>query len=307
MIYNRWMSFIKDDVRLKSLVIPGSHNACTRNFPKISCCQNDDVYTQIQYGIRHFCIRLDTVKRGEIVTCHGLSKGEPFRNVLECFKKALEENETEFFILDIREYYPQKFGPFTFRYKAEPAKVNLLLKEYIEPEKYAFTEFDDISKVTMGDIRKSGKRYLLLNYRQAYDYSLDCPYIFPWEKKVNGSHAEDFVNETLRFFDDYRTDGLYWFQTQQTPNFGVPVGLTTPVRLDEELRPYFRKLIDGIASNPFYLESANIIAGDFMTRDYMKVREILRLNILKGNCIQGMEDEYHRGLEEGSVESYSVG
>jgi len=307
MIYNRWMSFIKDDVKLNSLVIPGSHNAGTRNFPKMACCQDDDIYTQIQYGIRHFCIRLDTNKKGEIVICHGLSKGEPFRNVLSCIKKALEENNTEFYIFDIREYYPQKIGPFRFKYKAEAAKVNKLLKEYIHPEINAFTEFDNISKVTMGDIRKSGKRYLLLNYQQDYDYSVACTHIFPWEKKVNGSHAEDFVKETLRFFDDYQTDGLYWFQTQQTPNFGVPVGLTSPRKLDEELRPHFKKLIDGIASNPFYLESANIIAGDFMTKDYMKVREILRLNILKNNVIDSRKEEYSRGLEEDSVESYSVG
>jgi hypothetical protein len=44
-----------------------------------------------------------------------------------------------------------------------------------------------------------------------------------------------------------------------------------------------------------------------MTKDYMKVREILRLNILKNNVIDSRKEEYSRGLEGDSVESYSVG
>ena len=118
----------------------------------------------------------------------------------------------------------------------------------------------------------------------------------PWEKAVNGARAEKFANETLRFFDDYKTDGLYWFQTQQTPNLGTEIGVTTPARLDDDLVKHFDTIINGIASTPRYLERSNIIAGDFMTRDYSKSRAILRLNLLKGNVKPELEEEYEKGL-----------
>ena len=118
----------------------------------------------------------------------------------------------------------------------------------------------------------------------------------PWEKQVNGAKAEKFANETLRFFDDYKTDGLYWFQTQQTPNLGTEIGVTTPKKLDDELVKYFDVMIEGIASTPRYLERANIIAGDFMTRSFDKSRSILRLNLLKGNVKPELEEEFEKGL-----------
>ena len=40
------------------------------------------------------------------------------------------------------------------------------------------------------------------------------------------------------------------------------------------------------------LEKVNIVAGDFMTRDYMKANEILSLNLLKGIVKDEMRAEY---------------
>ena len=298
MIYDKWMSYIKDDVKITSLVIPGAHNAGSYGMKIMAECQKDNLFTQFKFGMRQYCLRLNTNKKGEIVLAHGISKGDLFENALKDIKKSLETNESEILLLDIREYYDQKFGPVTLKYKADANKVDALLKKYIEPEKYAFCDFDNIKDVTLGDIRKAGKRYILINEKEDYKFSKNCAVLLPWEKQVNGAKAKEFAAETLRFFDDYRTDGLYWFQTQQTPNIGTPIGLTPPVKLDNDLRNYFPDIIKGIEENPFYLESANIIAGDFMTFDYMKSRLILRLNLLKGYVKEGLEKEYEKGLEQ---------
>lgn len=290
------MSYIDDSVKINKLVIPGAHNAGSYGMNKMACCQDDDFYTQFKYGIRHFCIRLDTAKDGTIVLAHGISKGVPFEEVLYQFRKMLDENDSEFFIFDIREYYDQKFGPIKLRYKADPKKVDELLREYIDPEKNAFRDFEKIGDVTMGDIRKSGKRYILINEKKDYAYSSDCPCILPWDKKVFGSLAPDFVKGTLRIFDENSTDGFYWFQTQQTPNLGTAVGLTTPRDLDMSLRPYFKYIIEQIAVDPERLEKVNIIAGDFMTYDRFKVCNILRLNLVKQCVKRELEAEFEKGL-----------
>ena len=301
MIYDKWMSYIKDEVKLTSLVIPGAHNAGSYGMNKMAECQKDNLYTQFKYGMRQYCLRLNTNRKGEIVLAHGISKGDLFENALKDIKKILDENESEILLLDIREYYPQKFGFITLKYKADKNKVNALLKKYIDPEKYAYTDFENIKDVTLGDIRKSGKRYILINDNEDYLYSKNCSVLLPWEKDVNGAKAERFAAETLRFFDDYKTDGLYWFQTQQTPNPGTEIGMTTPKKLDEDLRRHFMTIINGIEENPFYLESANIIAGDFMTEDYMKSAAILRLNLLKDNVKDELKEEYENEIKAGTA------
>ena len=114
---------------------------------------------------------------------------------------------------------------------------------------------------------------------------------------MNGLKAENFRIHATDFFETEHTDGLYWFQTQQTPNLGTEVGVTTPIKLDESMRPYFHEIIEKIANTKSYLSQANIIAGDFMTKDYMKSELILNLNLLKNNVKDNLREKYREGLE----------
>ena len=109
--------------------------------------------------------------------------------------------------------------------------------------------------------------------------------------------AENFRIHATDFFDTCHTKGLYWFQTQQTPNPFTEIGISPPYKLDESMRPYFPEIIEKIANNENYLSQANIIAGDFMTRDYMKSELILRLNLLKNNVKEDLREMYAEGLK----------
>ncbi len=294
MIYKNWMKYIKNEIRLRDVVIPGSHNTGSYGMNATACCQDGDLYEQFKYGVRYYCMRLDT-KKGKIVQCHGLMKGEPLEESLVQFKKMLEENDSEILIIDIREYYPQQIGPLKLKYHVDPKKVDELLEKYIQPSKYAFTDFENISDVTMGDIRNSGKRYILINYEEAYKYSVNCKIESPWDKLTYGMRSNRFVNALSKYFDK-EYDGLFWFQTQQTPNLGTDVGFKTPRKLDKSLRPHFKTLMRKIASDPEKLRKMNIVAGDFMTEDYTKSHEILLLNLFKNNVIESLRDEYRKGL-----------
>lgn len=294
MIYKNWMEYIKDDVKLRDIVIPGSHNTGSYGMNPTACCQDGNLFEQFKYGVRYYCMRLDT-KKGEIVQCHGIMKGEPLVDSLIQFQKMLNENDSEFLIIDLREYYPQQIGPINLKYHVDPKKVDELLEKYIQPSKYAFTDFEHISDVTMGDIRRSGKRYLLINYEEAYKYSVNCKIDAPWDKITYGLRPNRFVDALSKYFDkDY--DGLFWFQTQQTPNIGTDIGFKTPRKLDKILRPHFKSMMRKIASDPQKLRKMNIVAGDFMTEDYTKSHEILLLNLFKNNVIDSLKDEYRKGL-----------
>ncbi|MBQ7545536.1 MAG: hypothetical protein IJT41_01035 [Clostridia bacterium] len=295
MFFSKWMSYLSDDAKLTQIVMPGAHNAGSYGMAATACCQDGTIYEQILSGVRHFCLRIDTTRKG-IVMCHGLSKGDLFEHVLQDFKRAMEEFPSDVFILDLREYYPQKIGPFTLHYKALPRDVDALLDKYISPKDYAYCDFSHIQDVTIGDLRKAGKRYILLNYAHAYAYSVDCPHILPWDKKIYGLRADIFIKEIPKIFEREHTDGIYWFQTQQTPNPGTEVGLTTPRKLNIPVTKHFAQLMQIIADNPLYLRQANVIGGDFMT-DGVKCREIIRLNLAKGLVRSECRAEFEKSLK----------
>ncbi len=285
----RWMSSLRGDAKLTKIVMPGAHNAGTRGILPIACCQDGTIAEQISFGVRHFCLRIDTDIRGRIVICHGPVKGMPLTEVFEDFAWAMEAAPSEFFILDLREYYPQSFGPIKMRYKAAPAAVNKLVRDYLSPEKYALTDFDRIGDVTMDDIRRSGKRFLLLNYRADYEYSVACEHIFPWDSELYATWPDYFYRHVTDMLDQNETEGLFWFQIQQTPKIGSPIGTRTPRKLDEVGRKDFDVLMDRLAANPKWLDKLNIIGGDFMTSDVFKCLRIIALNENKGLFVKGDE------------------
>ncbi|MGN0543916.1 MAG: hypothetical protein ACI4JG_10760 [Acutalibacteraceae bacterium] len=299
MFYENWMSYIKDDAKITKIAIPASHNAATMGMPKPAKCQNGSLYKQYKCGVREFGIRLKTDRSGRLFIAHGITKGMPAEQAFENLGMIVSESD-EFFIFDIRTYSTQKIGPLTLSYGSDSAAVSALIKKYLNPEKYALTDFDDIGSLTVGDIRKSGKKYLIINAEEEYDFSRGVPLLEPWDPKVFGYKPEKFAKECLNYLRELETDGFFWFQTQQTPNPGTENGLKWPDDLDELDRPLFPKIIADIAADPAMLEKVNIVAGDFMTRDSMKVNEILNLNLLKGVVKDELREEFAEAIGKGS-------
>ncbi len=294
MFYENWMEYIKDDAKITKIAIPGAHNAGTKGMVHMGCCQNGNPLEQYEYGVRKFGIRYRR-KKGEIRIAHGISTGmsgdEAFAYIGEILARY-----NDFIILDIRRYGSQKLGPVTIRYKGDPCEIDELVAKHLEPEKYAFTDFDDIRDVTMEDIRKSGKRYIIHSEEEEYKFSRNVKLLEPWDAKVFGYKPEKFSRECVNYLRDMESEGFFWFQTQQTPNPGTENGLTWPDKLDELDRPYFPGMMAAIAADPVMLEKVNIVAGDFMTRDHMKENEILYFNLLKDAVKPEFREEYAKAI-----------
>ncbi len=296
MFYENWMSFIKDDAKITKIAIPGSHNSATIGMIKLAKCQSGSLYEQYKHGVRFFDIRLKSDKKGRLFVAHGISKGMPAEEAFRNLQHILSESN-EFFILGIRTYMNQQIGPVKLSYNGNTEETNRLIKKYLSPEKYALTEFDNIGDVTMGDIRKSGKKYIIINAKKEYEYSCDCPMPDPWDSKIYGYKPEKFAKEILNYLRDIDTDGFFWFQTQQTPNLGTENGWTKwPDDLDIETRKLFPQIISDIANDPVMLQRVNIVAGDFMSQDFMKAKHILSLNLLKNVVKEDKKSEYKKGI-----------
>lgn len=280
--YKNWMSYIKDSAKITRIAMPGSHNSATMAMNKFARCQAGTLYEQYCYGLRMFDIRLKANKKGELIVAHGVMNGVPAERAFLDLKRIIDETN-EFIVICLRTYMNQGIGPITLSYNSNNAETSRLIRACLSPEKYALTDVDDIANLTLGDIRKSGKKYVIINENAEYDYSVKCPMEYPWASDVYGQKPEKFSKTILKYFDEIKSEGFFGFQTQMTPNLGTENGWAKwPADLDDMIRPYFSQIISDIVANPVWLEKVNIIVGDFMTKDKMKTNEILSLNLLKG-------------------------
>lgn len=294
--YRNWMSYIKDDAKITRIAMPGSHNSATMAMNKFACCQKGTLYEQYCYGLRMFDIRLKANKKGELIVAHGVMNGISAERAFLDLKRIIDETN-EFIVISLRTYMNQAIGPIKLSYDGNTAETSRLIKACLNPEKYALTDISDIGNMTIGDIRKAGKKYIIINENAEYDYSVKCPFEYPWESGVYGQKTEKFAKTILKYFDETQTEGFFGLQTQQTPNPGTENGWTKwPDDLDEMVRPYIPQIIGDIAANPEWLEKVNIIVGDFMTKDYMKTNEILSLNLLKGIVKDELKEEFSKAI-----------
>lgn len=290
MFFENWLSYIKDDAKITKIAMPGTHNSGTKGMHRFACCQNGTLFEQFQYGVRYFDIRLRADKKG-LRIAHGILKGMPAKEAFASLGKAIDVSD-EFLVISIQTYMNQKVGPFKLSYNGNTSETDALISKYLKPEKYAFTDFDDIRNVTIGDIRKSGKKYIIINEKEEYEYSVKGPMLGPWDPKVFGLKPERFVEENLKFLKNLESEGFFWFQTQQTPNPGTEVGMTWPDDLEKMSKPLFPAMMKQVADDPEMLEKVNIVAGDFMTADLTKAKIILKLNLLKGIVKDELKEEY---------------
>lgn len=297
MFLKNWMSYISDDAKITKLAIPGTHNSGTMGMCKLAKCQNGSLYSQFAHGVRAFDIRLKADKKGRLFIAHGVMTGMPAELVFESLRNILNESNGEFFIIPMITYMNQKIGPFSLSYNGNSAETSRLIREYLSPEKYALTDVENIGELTLGDIRKSGKKYIIINKNREYDFSVDCPYDDPWSATVFGYKPQKFIKEIKKYLTEKEYEGFMRYQTQMTPNLGTEIGWSKwPDDLDDVIRPLFHQIIDEVAADPVMLERVNIIGGDFMSRDNMKANKILSLNLLKGMVREELRKEYEEAI-----------
>ncbi len=290
-----WMSAVDDNVKLTDIIMPGSHNAGCRNMIALAECQSGDLAEQAACGVRYFDIRLDTY-RGKPVFAHSMIMGVPIEGDLAALRFFLERSPSEFLIIEIGGYGDEHFGPYTHKCRVDTAQVGELLEHYLECSRYALTDFESIADVTMGDIRRSGKRFLLINKKEEFPYGKNCDFVSPWSPERHGRKAETFAARTAEVFDQTEKKGIFVLQTQQTGGFGTEIGLASPKKLNRAFGSHFDTVTDIIRRNPLYLQKANVILGDYWLDNPDRIRKVLALNSDKGNISSCYAEEFKKML-----------
>lgn len=288
---SNWMSALDDNVKLTDVVMPGSHNAGCRRMIPLAECQRGDLAEQAVCGVRQFSVRLDT-HRQKPVFAHSMIMGAPIEGDLAALRFFLDRNPSEFVIIEIGGYGDDSFGPYTHRCRVDNEQVGELLEHYLECSRYALTDFDSIAQVTMGDIRRTGKRFLLVNSGEEYPCSKNCDFVSPWSPERHGRKAETFAARATEVFDQIEKKGIFVLQSQQTGGFGTEIGLASPKKVNRAFGPYFDTIIENIRRNPLYLQKVNVILGDYWLDNPDRVRKVLALNLDKGNINPCKAEEF---------------
>lgn len=297
MFFENWMSYIKNETKITRLAIPATHNSCTMGMNRFGRCQNDSVLNQYNHGIRKFGVFLNCTK-GEVRAAHSIISGITGDAIFRDFGEIIKNHE-DFIILDVKAYPNQKFGPFTYKCSCEPERIDELIEKYMEPKKYALLDTESLKNLTVGDIRKSGKRFLINNRDSTYKFSRDFKLREPWDPKVFGYKPEKFTRVCLDYLRNEESEGFFTLQTQLSPGTGTENGITKWQKsLERLMLAHYPKILENLAREPELVKKVNIVSGDFMTDTQSKINGILALNLLKGAVKEELINEYSEAIKE---------
>ena len=284
---SRWMGMIKDETPLKSVVIPGAHDAGTKGLPYLAETQDRDTADMLQCGTRYFDLRVSKTKDGELKIYHGPFKGVTLDSVLAKFAEFLDKNKSEMLILDFQHFDGDAEQDVKTKVKATV------------PYLTAQGDFVDfVDSLTLGQARgkclvlwgadsADGEVFLRRNNDECTleHTALQSYYVGSMNKKASST----YVKQALPYYiGRYKEDGkgLFVLQGQLTDGlfvFGPRFREATHVK---NMNAYVKGLKDSAD-----LGVINIIMRDYVTP--YKNCLTLQLNVAKGNvksdCTEAFE------------------
>lgn len=297
---NRWMGMIKDDALLKSIVIPGAHDAGTKGLPYLAETQDRDTADMLACGTRYFDLRVAKTKDGELKIYHGPFKGVTLDSVIADIAQFLQQHPTEALILD--------FQHFDSDAQADTKAKVLADLPYLTATG-DFVEFVD--SLTLGDIRgkclilwgddsADGEVFLRRNNDEGkIEQSALQSY---YESALNKKSSKVYIKEALPYYiERYSSDnkGLFVLQGQLTDGLFV-------------FGPHFReathnKNMNGYVDNLRYSENLGII--NIIMRDFVSPYKnclALELNLVKNLVKQENVDEFQLMVSETLMHAHTV-
>lgn len=287
-----WMSYIKDDAPLTEVVIPGSHDAGTRDISYYGKTQSLSVKDQLLCGARYFDLRVKN-DGGELVIFHSILDGELFEPILDDIAEFIEKHSTETVILDFQHF------------KNSEDRVCALLRKKLgfrmltcTDDKAAF-----VKSLTMGEARGRA-----LVFWGSEDDNLNLEFLFLrdndegtregatlhsyYDGKLNKKSSSAYIKNGLPLYIEKfkkEGDGFFVLQGQLTDGlfvFGPRFRESTHC---DNMQAY----VEGLSRSDD-LSAINIIMRDFVNSD--KSCMIIRLNEFKGLVKSELSSGFTDGL-----------
>lgn len=286
--YSQWMQHIADDTPVHRIAIPGSHDAGTVGMNAFACTQSNSIYAQLLGGVRYFDTRV-MLKGNDAVIFHGIVTGEKFEPIAQSFEKFLQDNPSEFVIIDF-----QKIGAgasSTILSILQECGLNeraLTLPESMEQNEW-------LRSLTMGEVRgkvlltwgetdgkptpiPSGYENMLFRRNNdgctLDDSVLDSLY----EGDLHHKSSTDFIDQAMPIYQEHgaTTQAAFWVLQCQLTGGHIE-------RAEVTHNPNMQRYLDQMMQDETLLSNVNIVMRDFICDGHpTKVQQILHMNVLKG-------------------------
>lgn len=280
-----WMTHIDGDVPLRSIAIPGSHDAGTRGLLWAGETQTYTIDQQLQSGVRYFDLRVH--KKGEkCVIFHSILDGIEFSCVLDAIRAFIQTHPGEVILLDFQHFKGSQAEVKRFLLK-ELGDRGLLVRNTT-----SLTPVEFIRRLTLGQARgkclvfwgdrsERNSDFLFLrndNECTFDDMCLDSYYLADCHKSDTRGLIENAYPvyfERLHRQQAAQRDGIFVLQCQLTDGKFVRGPWSRERKHDPLISDYIRRLAQSEE-----LPGINIILRDFITPG--KCEEIIALNRHKG-------------------------
>ena len=182
---NNWMASLADDIDIREVSIPATHDSGTNGLMSLAKCQNLSISDQLKAGIRFLDIRVTPQGKGSISNfslklSHTFVSSIAFKDVLSDVKNFLLANPSETILIKIARdsgaeydlpdnrkeniFLYNEYAPYKNNIKLENFVTQYLIAQEIN-KGYAslFTQTSSIkNKITMGSLR--GRALLFYDY-----------------------------------------------------------------------------------------------------------------------------------------------
>ena len=255
---NPWMENVSDDRLITTLSIPGTHDSGATHsiFDVAGKCQDLDIKTQLEIGVRFFDIRLQQVNDKFNVVHSFVDQKLDFEDVVEDMVDFIEDYPSEFLLVSIKEDASSKNSYKDFQ---------SLLLSYLDEEEFCF---DSTLPKTLKEAR--GKIYILSRFSStigidAYIGWQDSTTFTLNDLYVQDNYSIDDINtkkkdieNTINFAKDNKDKLVLNFTSCYLNNAFPPTYAGTAAL---SINPW---LIDKISNNN---DNLGIIVADFISKE----------------------------------------
>ncbi len=297
---SKWMSCIRDDALLSDIVIPGSHDAGSRDMMWAAKTQDKTIKEQLSCGARYFDIRVQ-YKNGKFVIFHASQTGEAFEPIVDDIREFLQSNPSETLILDF-----QHFKGGSEAMEGTDRIICQKLAGLMVSKNAEQSDLDFVKSLALGNVR--GKAIVFWGNEFGTDETTDYidgkDYLFQRnndEGTRSGSALQSFYDGMLNrkpskaylkkaiptYVENYKQSegGLFVMQMQLTDPL-LFVGPKFYEGTHNQNATSFISALDG----KDYFDCVNIIIRDFLGAS--KCKQIISLNIAKGTLKDGVKNDF---------------
>lgn len=296
-ILSNWMDMINDDAFVRSIAIPGSHDAGTYGMSYLAETQYRDIAEQLACGTRYFDIRV-SLDNGNLRIYHGPFKGVNLDEVLSAFTTFLSKHPTEMLILDFQHFENSAENPTLEKIGKAIPSSNIIKNDTGK------SDFEFINNLTLGQCR--GKALIFWG-RDISKYSAD--FLFQrnndegtransvlhsyYDGNLNKRTSSDYIAQGLpHYIELYKqhSSGLFVLQGQLTDGLFI-------------FGPHFREATHTKNMNNFVTsleKSGDLDLINIVMRDYVSAEKnmlTIKLNLNKNNVKESSLVEFKEKIK----------